>query len=220
MISRHDYYQRMQVLAQEKRLEYAIETASLNLRSISKIYKQEGIKIDLWDTRGSKIRAAYFCDGDDYSVLLNKKLPREPKLFSLVHELKHHFEDRKSIQNGQIQCGDYNSNEVIEIGAEVFAAEFIYPESETRSLAAKLGITISTCSAERVVEFKRACPAIVSYKFIVKRFERLGFCLSGQFRQEQFQKLEEALYGVPIYKQSWFRRHRDRKSQANKSKKE
>jgi Zn-dependent peptidase ImmA (M78 family) len=220
MISRYAYYQAMQALAQQKRLEYAIETASFNLLGIHKIYKKEGIKIDLWDTKGSKMRAAYFCDNDDYSVLVNKKLPREPKLFSLVHELKHHFVDRESIQNGQIKCGDYNINEVIEIGAEVFAAEFIYPESEMQALAAQLGITIQTCSAERVVEFKRACPATVSYKFIVKRFERLGFCHSGQFQKKQFQKLEETLHGIPIYKQPWFRRHRDRKSQANKVKTE
>ena len=29
-----------------------------------------------------------------------------------------------------IHCGDYDANEVIEKGAEVFAAEFIYPEAE------------------------------------------------------------------------------------------
>jgi len=52
----------------------------------------------------------------------------------LVHELKHHYVDQKAIEDGKIKCGDYNAHEVIEKGAEVFAAEFIYPEQEMRQL--------------------------------------------------------------------------------------
>ncbi|MGH7146424.1 MAG: ImmA/IrrE family metallo-endopeptidase [Nitrospiraceae bacterium] len=210
-MSRSGYYQAMRTLALEKRAKYKIATASLNLRSIQHVYKEEGIRIDLRDMKCSRIRAAYFCDNNDYSVLVNKNLPREPKLFALVHELKHHFADRETIQNGQIKCGDYNANEIIEIGAEVFAAEFIYPETEMQELATHLGITNHTCLPESVVQFKRACPVPVSYKFIVKRFEWFGFCAPGQFKQERFQKLEEKLHGIPIYKQPWFQRHRLKK---------
>jgi Zn-dependent peptidase ImmA (M78 family) len=49
-----------------------------------------------------------------------------PRLFALVHELKHHYIDQESIRGGELKCGDYNANQIIEKGAEVFAAEFIY----------------------------------------------------------------------------------------------
>jgi len=71
----------MRALALAKRAHYSIETSSLNLRVIRGIYREENIKIDSWEVRGQKIRAAYFCNDGDYSVLVNKNLPKEPKLF-------------------------------------------------------------------------------------------------------------------------------------------
>ena len=47
-------------------------------------------------------------DDNDPGVLVNKILPREPRLFSLLHELKHHYTDRPLIEAGGLQCGDYN----------------------------------------------------------------------------------------------------------------
>ena len=211
MISRTAYYQDMRNLALAKRVQYGVDTASLGLRVVRRIYKTEGIKIDSWNIKGQTLRAAYFCENDDYSVLVNKNLPRQPKLFSLVHELKHHYVDQEKIKDGRIKCGDYNANQVIEIGAEIFAAEFIYPEDEMQKLAAQLGISETNCSPEQVILTKRHCPVPVSYKFVVKRFEWFGFCRRGQFSKVQFQKLEERLYGLPIYKQDWFKRYRARK---------
>ena len=176
------------------------------------IYREEGIKIDRWDLKSSRIRAVYFCDNDDRSVMVNKNLPVVPKLFSLVHELKHHYRDQRIIQSGKIHCGDYNANQVIEIGAEVFAAEFIYPENEMRGLIQQLDIKGQNNKPEKVVEFKRACLAPISYQFIVKRFERFGLCSRGSYKGVRFQQLEEAHFGMPIYKQPWFQRHREKKA--------
>lgn len=155
-----------------------------------------------------KIRAAYFCDGDDCSVLLNKNLPREPKIFSLVHELKHHFIDRDLIENGEVKCGDYNANKEIEIGAEVFAAEFIFPEKEMREIIRLMGITSANCEPQNIIDIKRAKYAPVSYKFITKRFEFFGLISPGAYDHVKFEKLEEEIYGKPIYKQHWFQKHR------------
>lgn len=211
MTSRSAYYGQMRDLALEKRAEHRVETATLNLRTMQRIYKAEGIRIDRWDLKGRKIRAAYFCDDGDCSVLLNKNLPREPKLFSLAHELKHHYTDQEQIQGGKIRCGDYNANELIEIAAEVFAAEFLYPEAEMRTLVDELAITSDTCNNERIVELKRACPVPVSYKFVLKRLERMGISQSGRYSKVHFRKLEEELY-PPIYKQDWFKGYRARKN--------
>jgi hypothetical protein len=106
-----------------------------------------------------------------------------------------------------VTCGDYNENELVEKGAEVFAAEFIYPEQEFLDDANSVGI--SRWAADDVVRFKREnCRARVSYTFIRKRLERLGFTPPGQFDGVQFQNLEEQIYGTPVYKQPWFRQRR------------
>jgi Zn-dependent peptidase ImmA (M78 family) len=193
-------YEAMKQLAREKRAHYGVQTETLNLVVVRKIYSTEGIRIDPWKFPRT-IRAAYMCDDSDPSVAISKTLPREPKLFSLVHELKHHFVDRELIENGQIRCGDYNETQIIEIGAEVFAAEFIYPEAEFLEKVIALGIQFGKCSPEDVVRLKRECGACVSYQFLRKRLVRLRFAAAATFDGVQFQKLEEQLYGVPIYKQ-------------------
>ena len=78
------------------------------------------------------------CDDGFCSVALQQKIPDEPKLFALIHELKHHYCDRAALGSGVIHCGDYDRNELIEKGAEVFAAEFIYPEASLQRISGTL----------------------------------------------------------------------------------
>lgn len=196
-MSRRLYYEGLQRLAREKRAQYSVETASLGLREVREIYKREGITIDHWPLP-RKIKALYMCDSGDCSVALQKSIPYEPKLFALIHELKHHFEDRAALGAGVIHCGDYDANELIEKGAEVFAAEFIYPQTEFQSDLESSGLVIK--QAADVVALKRSCKARVSYRFICKRLERLGHISSSQFAGVQFQKLEERIHGAPFYR--------------------
>ena len=90
------------------------------------------------------------------------------------------------------------AHEVIEKGAEVFAAEFIYPEEEFAQDQAVRGI--ATWRAEDVVDLKRSCKAKVSYMFLCKRLERLGLVAPGAFAGVQFGNLERSMYGVPFYR--------------------
>lgn len=197
-------------LAKAKRIEHSVSTSALNLPVIRRIYKSEGVKIDKWSF-GSKIRAVYmFADGDA-SVAIKSGMPREPTLFSLAHELKHHFLDRELIQDGRLKCGDYNANEAIEIAAEVFAAEFIYPEDEFVACVDALGIQSGSCTPEDVVRLKRTCNAVVSYQFLSKRLLRLGYAKSGAFEKIKFQNLEEQMFGVPFYKSPYFKARRKAK---------
>lgn len=200
-------YEQLKTLAREKRAQYGVVTAELGLQKVRSIYRAEGITLDYRAT-SPKIRAVYMCDDDDPSVMVNNKLPAEPKLFSLVHELKHHYVDRPIIESGQIKCGAYNENQVIEIGAEVFAAEFIYPEAEFLLCAERLGLHAGQVNANDVVLLKRGCGAKVSYMFLRKRLERFNFITPGEFLKVKFQNLEEELFGPPIYKQDWFRERR------------
>jgi Zn-dependent peptidase ImmA (M78 family) len=206
-------YEALKHLASQKRAEHGVTTDKLGLKVVRDIYRAEGIRIDSWDL-SPRIRAVYMCDDGDPSVAISKNLPAEPKLFSLVHELKHHYVDQRLIADGKIRCGDYNANQVIEIGAQVFAAEFIYPEHEFLECIDRLGIVVGECTKEDVVRLKRACGAQVSYTFLRKRLERLGFATLSTLAGVQFQKLEEELFGIPIYKQPWFKARRARRNKA------
>jgi len=191
------YYEDLKRLALEKRAEHRVQTGCFGLSEVRVIYKEEGIRIDHWPLP-RKVKALYMCDDGDCSVALQRALPYEPKLFALIHELKHHYRDKAALGTGVIHCGDYDANELIEKGAEVFAAEFIYPEAEFAADLQKSGITVR--EASDVVEVKRNCKAKVSYRYICKRLERLGLVNPGQFDGVQFQKLEDKLYGVPFYR--------------------
>src|SRR6267154_3402560 len=196
-MSRDEYFEGLKALAREKRKYHAVRTDSFGLREIRQIYKKEGIRIDPWPLP-AKIKAMYMCADGDYSVAVQRSLPDEPKLFALAHELKHHYVDREHIANGVVHCGDYNRNEALEIGAEVFAAEFIYPEQEFAELVKTSGI--STWGPEDVVRLKRRTPAKISYMFVQKRLERLGVVERGAFGTVRFKKLEEEMLGVPFWK--------------------
>jgi Zn-dependent peptidase ImmA (M78 family) len=208
-------YEHVKQLAREKRAKFGLTTDKLNLTAIRKIYTAEGIKIDLWKLP-TRIRAVYMCDDGDTSVLVNKILPKEPRLFAMVHELKHHFCDRDALESGKIRCGDYNQNREIEVAAEVFAAELIYPESEFLELVQRMGLTAGSVEAEDIVRFKKEANAPVSYKFLNKRFEFFQMIAHGQFDKVKFNVLEESLFGTPIYKQAWFQQHRARRAQAKR----
>jgi Zn-dependent peptidase ImmA (M78 family) len=202
-MTRDEYFEGLKALAREKRKYHAVRTDSFGLREIRKIYKKEGIRIDPWPLP-AKIKGVYMCANNDFSVAVQRTLPDEPKLFVLAHELKHHYVDQEKIANGVVHCGDYNRNELIEIGAEVFAAEFIYPEHEFAEMVKTSGV--AAWSPEDVVRLKRRTPAKISYMFVQKRLERLGVVERGAFAAVRFKKLEEQMFGMPGWKTRMMRR--------------
>ena len=196
-MSRSEYYNVLRALARKKRALHKVDTYAFGLREARMIYKAEGIQIDHWPLP-PKIKALYMCGDGQPSVALKKSLPDQPKLFALMHEYKHHLTDRESLGNGVIHCGDYNVNEEIEIGAEVFAAEFIYPEDEC--VADLRALDVSRWQPEDVVRFKKSCTVKVSYAFLCKRLEWFKLIPPNQFAGIKFQKLEEQMFGVPFYR--------------------
>lgn len=194
--SKDEYYKRMCRLALEKRKKYSLSTKDISLSSIRKIYRSEGIQIDSWPRRLRKVKAAYFNDEDGCSVLLDMNLPEEPRLFAMIHELKHHYEDQGNLR---CFCDDvYDSSPLIEIGAEVFAAEFIFPDDEFREYVPQF-YRDDFLRPEDMVRMKYHCPARVSYQYLQKKLTRLGYITAGQFANVQFQKLHETLYGSHHY---------------------
>ncbi len=196
-MSRAAYYDEMQRLAREKRAQHGVDTARFGLKELRTIYRREGIQLDKYPLP-RKIKALYMCDDGHSSVAYQDSLPKEPKLFALVHELKHHYCDQDILGAGVVHCGDYDANELIEKAAEVFAAEFIYPQAEFADDLQQLGITVR--QATDMVLLKRSCKATVSYHFIRKRLERLQLIAPGQFDGVQFRNLEEQMFGIPYFR--------------------
>lgn len=189
-------FEEFKELAREKRTLYHVNTASFGLKEIRQIYKAEEIDIHYYPI-APKIKAIYMC-GDGYcSVAVQKSLPDEPKIFALVHELKHHYCDQEILKSGRIHCGDFNMKDPIEISAEIFAAEFIYPLKE---FSKDLGSFKSgTWTKEKIVAVKRACKAKVSYRYILRRLSELELLDFKEFEKVQFQKLEHELFGLPYH---------------------
>jgi len=188
-VSRHSYYEELKALAREKRAMYGVKTAAFGLREVRRIYKEESIRVDSWPLP-RRIKALYMCADGHFSVAIQNALPDEPKLFALVHELKHHYRDQEALTTGTIACGDYNANELIEKGAEVFAAEFIYPEREFSEFIHALRIT--TWSPEQIVQLTRHCAARVSYTFVCKRLERPAINQSRSISKRPIQEARRA----------------------------
>lgn len=194
-----DQYEIAKSLAREKRLLYSVQSERVNLTALRKIYTQEGIKIKLAEPRKLRnLKAAYFNDEDGIDVFLNPKLPNEAKLFALVHELKHHYIDANG--EGVWSClKSYGDEPIIEKTAEVFAAEFIWPENDFITSISDYGITRVNCTAENVINFKRAIKIPVSYMFIKKRLEWFKLIDKGSMNNVKFQTLEREMYGLPFY---------------------
>jgi Zn-dependent peptidase ImmA (M78 family) len=202
-VSRSDYYREMRVLADGIRDRYGLQSARVLKSDLRRIYKDQRIRIDLWPYKLKKLRGAYFNDESGPSVLLAKGLPDDPMIFTMGHELKHHLVDREKIVS---LCDPSNQSAEVEIGAEIFAAELIYPEEMFRQDLIGLGASIGSCTPVQLVTLKRQTGTTLSYAGIAKRAAFLGFAPQGSLAKIAWKNLEESIYGVPIYKQRFLAR--------------
>ena len=207
-MSRYAYYERMKSLARDVRATAGLTTPRVLKSDLRAIYRRENIRIDLWP-HFKGLRGAYFNDEHGASVVLNSSLPEDPRVFTMAHELKHHLVDREL---GLAFCDVGNQNEEIEIGAEVFAAELIFPEQDFVAALAEMGIRKGTCTPESLVRLKTETRTTLSYAGLSKSAIRLGFAPEGTFLGVKWKKLEERINGEPVYKRiQRYRRHRDGK---------
>lgn len=197
-MNRSDYYEIMKARAREVRAKHNITSPRVLRGDLRRVYKAEGItKIDYWPFKKG-LRGAYFIDEVGPTVVLAESLPEDPMVFTMAHELKHHLEDRGfPLSACDIKRID---SEPIEIGAEIFAAEFIFPEADFTRKLEDLGVDLGECTPKHIVELKRETATTLSYAGIVKRAERLGFACGDSLQNIQWKKLEETIYGPPLYK--------------------
>ena len=197
-MTRHQYYEALKGQAREVRRKYSLETPRVMRSDLRRIYKDEAITIHLWPHKLKQLRGAYFFDDLGATVMLAEGLPVEPTIFTLAHELKHHYFDREL---GSSYCDQARSEtDPIEIGAEVFAAELIFPEQDFVSEMLQRQIGPGECKAETLVRLKRETQTTMSYAALAKRATFLRFAETGSLKGVKWKQLEEQIFGEPIYK--------------------
>ncbi|MBT9546820.1 MAG: ImmA/IrrE family metallo-endopeptidase [Candidatus Sericytochromatia bacterium] len=190
-------YQDLKRLAWEIRKKYSITSFRILPGQMKQICKSEGVQyIDLCP-RLKKCNGAYFyTEEEGASILVKKGLPNDPYAFTLGHELKHHLTDRDKLVAFCIQ----NATEEMEIGAEIFAAELLFPDHLFIDTCHYQGIQKGLCQPIDLVRLKRDTQTTLSYAGLVKKAEFLGYIPRGTFKGIRWKKLEEELYGLPFYK--------------------
>lgn len=201
-MNRHAYYEDLKSLARSEREKFGLKSPRVLRSDLRRIYSHYEIRIDLWP-HFKGLKGAYFNDELGPSVVINKSLPEDPRVFTMAHELKHHLVDRDL---GLAFCDASNENEAIEIGAEVFAAEMIFPEADFTARLSGMGVVRGKCSPESLVRLKVGTRTTLSYAGLAKYAERLGFAPRGSFDRVKWKKLEEEIFGEPVYKR--IQRHR------------
>lgn len=202
MESRSRYYQRMKERARTLRGEHGLVTARVTLSDLRKIYKVLGIQLDLWPHFSPRLRGAYFNDPLGPTVAINSNLPNDPRAFTMAHELKHHLEDRPNVTSLSL-CSSRNETEVVEIGAEVFAAELLFPEQMFLEF-----FNGRRCTPDEIVSLKRTTGTTLSYTGLAKRAEFHRLVPKGSLAKVHWKKLEEQIFGVPYYKRRLAARRR------------
>lgn len=198
MTNRHQYYEALKTRAREVRQEYSLDSPRVMRSDLRRIYRKEKIALHLWPHKLKQLRGAYFCDDLGATVMLAKGLPVEPTIFTLAHELKHHYVDREL---GLSFCDQARSEtDPIEIGAEIFAAELIFPEQDFVSEMQQRNIGPGECNGETLVRLKRETQTTMSYTALAKRATFLKFAQAGALKSIKWKQVEEKLYGEPVYK--------------------
>lgn len=203
-MSRTQYYEQLKARAREVRAQFGFITPKVGRSDLRKIFKHHGIAFDLWPIKNErspakfkKLRGAFFCDELGAAIMVNRDLPNEPAIFTMAHEFKHFLFDRDV---RSVLCSDNNQGEEIEIGAEIFAAELIFPDQDFRSCMAEMEVSMGHCTPETLVRLKRRYQATLSYASLVKKATFLEFAAHEVFVGVRWQKLEEDIFGEPIYR--------------------
>lgn len=204
-MSRKKYYEQLKERARQVRDEFGLVTPKVGRSDLRKIFKQHSITVDLWPPKNisspatlKRLRGAFFNDEFGPTIMVSRDLPNEPAIFTMAHEFKHYLFDREL---GEVLCSENNQHEEIEIGAEIFAAELIFPDQDFVRCMTEMGILRGQCTPETLVRLKRHYQATLSYASLVKKATFLEFAVHEVFKGVRWKKLEEKIFGEPIYKQ-------------------
>lgn len=199
------YYEMLKARARELRQEREWTEPRIGLREIKQLCLEKGIeKIDLWPPakcrtvkKRTKVRGIYAPNGGRPCVMVNRHLPKEQRVFTIGHELKHHLFDGNG--NDPLLCETKVQNNTVEIGAEIFAAELIYPDADFCRDLRDRGVEPGACTAEDLVRLKHDTSTTLSCAALAKKAYRFEFAEPGAFDGAAWKKIELLIFGEPDY---------------------
>jgi Zn-dependent peptidase ImmA (M78 family) len=106
--------------------------------------------------------------------------------------LKHFYRDRNL---GVSYCDQSNITKTLEIGAEIFAAELIFPDREFIAQLNKMRIRKDQCLPHTLVELKHTTRTTLSYAGLAIKAERLRFAPANSLTKVKTWRKLERLYG-------------------------
>jgi Zn-dependent peptidase ImmA (M78 family) len=183
-----DYYD-LKLLARRVRAEHGLTSTRVLQTDLRRIYFKYGIEIDYWPYRFKYVRGAFMCDDLGTTVMLAQNLPHDPMVFTMAHELKHFLVDRALRVS---YCDQSNITNKIEVGAEIFASEFLFPDQYFVEYMQQMRVKRRECSAQTIVDLKRTTRTSLSYKGLAIKAERLGYAVRGSLSSYKgWRKLEQ-----------------------------
>lgn len=197
------YYEDLKQLARQVRAEFGLHSPRVVESDLRRIYEQNGIVIDDWPYRLRNLRGAFISDHLGSTVMLASGLPQDPKVFTMAHELKHFYRDRHL---GISYCDQSNLGKTLEIGAEIFAAELLFPDKEFMTQMCSMRVGTNQCLPRTLVRLKQKTRTTLSYAGLAIKAERLGYAPPRSLTKIKTWRKFEELYGeraarVPTY--SW-----------------
>ncbi|HXC68491.1 MAG TPA: ImmA/IrrE family metallo-endopeptidase [Pyrinomonadaceae bacterium] len=188
------YYEDLRALARQVRSEHGLSSPRVLPGDLMRIYAQYGIVLDEWPYRFRHLRGAFINDHLGTTIMIAKGLPQDPMVFTMAHELKHFFRDRDL---GISYCDQSNLNKSLEVGAEIFAAELLFPDRDFVAHMNAMGIRRDQCLPRTLISLKRKTGTTLSYAGLAIKAERLGFAPSHSLTTIKTWRRLEALYSAP-----------------------
>ena len=193
------YYEDLKLLARQVRAEHGLSSPRVLPSDLKRIYACYGIEVDEWPYRLRNLRGAFINDHLGATVMLAKGLPQDPMVFTMAHELKHFFRDRDL---GISYCDQSNLNKSLEVGAEIFAAELLFPDGDFISHMTAMGVRRDQCLPKTLIQLKRKTGTTLSYAGLAIKAERLGFAPSHSLTTIKTWRRLESLYSPPLRRQA------------------
>jgi len=191
-MNRQAYYEELKLLARQVRAENGLRSPRVLPSDLRRIYDRHSIMIDSWPYRLRHLRGAFISDHLGTTVMLASGLPQDPMVFTMAHELKHFFRDREL---GISYCDQSNLDKAVEIGAEIFAAELLFPDEDFSKHMRLLRVGRDQCLPKTLVQLKRKTRTTLSYAGLAIKAERLGYAPACSLTKIRTWRKFEALYG-------------------------
>ena len=189
------YYEDLKALARQVRAENGLTSPRVLPGDLMRIYAKYEIVLDQWPYRLRNLRGAFIHDDLGTTIMVAKGLPQDPMVFTMAHELKHFFRDRDL---GISYCDQSNLNKSLEIGAEIFAAELLFPDRDFIAEMRMMGVRTNQCLPKTLIRLKRKTGTTLSYAGLAIKAERLGFAPSHSVTTIKTWRRLEALYDEPV----------------------